>query len=146
LSKSVEVDTTKQTELLRFLKFATVGTIGAAVDFGVLNCLVLGFGIAKEYANVVSVCCAIVSNFIWNRLWTFPESRDLPLHTQFVQFLIVNLIGLGINQFVFLKADEWLFADLLPHPFDYNAAKALAIVVVLFWNFFVNRRWTYREI
>jgi putative flippase GtrA len=146
LSKSDVVDMTKQNELLRFLKFATVGTIGAAVDFGVLNYLVLSFGMAKEYANIVSVTCAVISNFIWNRLWTFPESRDKSLHTQFIQFALVNLIGLGINQFVFLKADEWIFGDLLPHPFDYNAAKALAIVVVLFWNFFVNRRWTYRGI
>jgi len=31
-------------ELLRFMKFAVVGTIGAAVDFGVLNLLILGLG------------------------------------------------------------------------------------------------------
>lgn len=133
-------------EMVRFGKFAVVGTVGALVDFGVLNVLVLIFGVPKEYANLVSVSCAIISNFTWNRLWTFPESRERALHTQFGQFLLVNLIGLAINQFVFVKADDLIFAALAPHPLDYNLAKAAAVVVVLFWNFFVNRNWTYRGI
>ncbi len=133
-------------ELKRFIKFAMVGTLGAAVDFGVLNLLVLGFNLPKEYANVISVMCAIISNFIWNRLWTFPESRGRPLHTQFGQFALVNIVGLGINQFVFLMTDKYIYEPMFAHPFDYNVAKATAIMVVLFWNFFANRFTTYRGI
>ncbi|MCL4393206.1 MAG: GtrA family protein [Chloroflexi bacterium] len=133
-----------QNEMSRFLKFAAVGAVGAIVDFGVLNLLVLRFGWPKEYANLVSVTCAIFSNFVWNRLWTFPESRERPLHTQFGQFALVNFAGLLINQFVFVTSDSWVYAGAFPHPLDYNVAKATAILVVLFWNFFVNRRWTYR--
>ena len=133
-------------EFNRFLKFAIVGTIGAVVDFSVLNILVLAFGWPKEYANLVSVTCAVISNFTWNRLWTYPESRERPLHTQFGQFALVNLFGLAINQFFFVMTDSLIFDEIFPHPIDYNFAKATAVVVVLFWNFFVNRRWTYREI
>lgn len=133
-------------ELTRFVKFATVGAIGAVVDFSVLNLLVLGMGMPKEYANLISVSCAILSNFTWNRLWTFPESRERPVHTQFGKFALVNIIGLGINQIVFLATDEFIFQYLFPHPIDYNFAKATAIIVVLFWNFSANRHWTYRGI
>ncbi len=133
-------------EMKRFVKFAMVGTLGAAVDFSVLNLLVLGFNLPKEYANIISVTCAIISNFIWNRLWTFPESRERPLHTQFGQFALVNIVGLGINQFVFLMTDKYIYESLFAHPFDYNVAKATAIIVVLFWNFFANRFTTYRGI
>lgn len=133
-------------EFKRFVKFAVVGTLGAAVDFSVLNLFVLGLGWSKEYANLVSVTCAIVSNFVWNRLWTFPESRERPLHTQFGQFALVNVIGLAINQFVFLATDALIFDKMFPHPLDYNVAKATAIIVVLFWNFLANRNWTYRGI
>jgi len=146
LSKLLFFVSSNQEELARFLKFAIVGTVGAMVDFGILNLLVLGFGLPKEYANLVSVTCAIISNFVWNRLWTFPESRERPVHTQFGKFALVNLIGLGINQFVFLATDRVVFDPLFPHPLDYNLAKATAILVVLFWNFFVNRHWTYRGI
>jgi putative flippase GtrA len=134
-------------EVTRFLKFAVVGAIGAVIDFGVLNLLVLAFGVPKAWANVVSVSCAIVSNFTWNRLWTFPESRERRLHTQFGKFAIVNLIGLGINQAVFLATDTWIFEPMFgPRSLSYNLAKACAIGVVLFWNFGANRIWTYRGI
>ena len=146
MSKLLSLVSTNQDEFMRFLKFALVGTVGAAVDFGVLNLLVLAFGWRKEYANLVSVTCAIISNFIWNRLWTFPESRERALHTQFGQFASVNLVGLGINQLVFIGTDALWFSAMFAHPLDYNVAKAAAIIVVLFWNFFVNRRWTYRGI
>ncbi len=136
----------KTQELVRFFKFATVGAIGALVDFSILNLFVLVFGWPKWSANIVSVTCAILSNFIWNRRWTFPESRERPLSTQFGKFATTNVIGLGINQIVFLGTDALLFAEIAPHPLNYNLAKATAICVVLFWNFFVNRAWTYRGI
>jgi len=146
LSKLFSFASSNNSELTRFFKFAIVGTIGAVVDFGVLNLMVLGVGMAKEYANLISVSCAILSNFTWNRLWTFPESRERPVHTQFGKFALVNIVGLGINQIVFLTTDALIFEHLFPHPIDYNFAKATAIIVVLFWNFFVNRNWTYRGI
>ena len=133
-------------EFKRFIKFAIVGAIGAVVDFGVLNLLVLVGNVPKEYANLISVSCAIISNFTWNRLWTFPESRERPLHTQFGNFALVNLVGLVINQYVFLTSDALIFAPMFPHPLDYNLAKAMAIIIVLFWNFAINRLWTYRGI
>ena len=146
LSKLFSFASSNNGEFTRFIKFAIVGTIGAVVDFSVLNWLVLGVGVPKEYANLISVTCAIFSNFTWNRLWTFPESRERPLHTQFGQFALVNVFGLAINQAVFIGADALIFDSLFPHPFDYNFAKAAAVIVVLFWNFFINRRWTYRGI
>ncbi len=135
-----------QNELARFVKFAIVGAIGAVVDFGVLNLLVQVFGWNDFFANIVSVTCAIISNFTWNRLWTFPESRARPLSTQFGQFALVNLLGLGINQAVFWATGTWMFKPLFGFTLGYNLAKATAIVVVLFWNFTVNRRTTYRGI
>ena len=89
-------------ERTRFLKFAVVGTIGAVVDFGFFNLLSGFFGVQHVWASVLSFTAAIISNFTWNRLWSFPESRARPLRTQLPQFALVNLIGLGINQVVFL--------------------------------------------
>ncbi|MBI3912987.1 MAG: GtrA family protein [Chloroflexi bacterium] len=137
---------THQIELTRFLKFATVGALGAMVDFSVLNFLILSGGWSKFFANLVSVACAILSNFTWNRVWTYPESRDHALHISFGKFALVNLVGLGINQIVFLATDAFIFDPLFEHPLDYNLAKGSAIFVVLFWNFVANRLWTYRDI
>jgi putative flippase GtrA len=123
-------------EFERFLKFATVGVIGMVIDFSVLNLMHLKVGLPLGSANAISFSIAVLSNFTWNRLWTFPESG---------QFALVNVIGLAINTALLLGLDK-LLSGFIAEPWSYNLAKAFAIGVVLFWNFFVNRLWTYKGI
>ena len=147
-------------EIIRFLKFATVGAIGTVVDFGMLNLLIQLAGLSKLWANTCSFTAAVISNFVWNRLWTFPESRERPLLSQLSQFALVNVVGLAINQAIFLGLDRFVLgeAGMLAAPMSslasaldiahftlaVNLAKAIAIMIVLFWNFGANRLWTYR--
>lgn len=149
-------------EVGRFLKFAVVGALGAVIDFSTLNLLIQFAGFPKILANACSFTAAVISNFIWNRLWVYPETRGEPLTRQFVQFFFVNAVGLAINTAIFYSTDHWLLgeAGLLSGPvgalaptagmthFDlaYNGAKMIATGVVLFWNFFVNRFWTFRHV
>lgn len=130
-------------EFVRFVKFAVVGSIGAVIDFGVLNLMHKAFGWPLLWANTLSVSVAIVSNFTWNRLWTYPESRARRKRKQLPQFALINFIGLGINNLIVVGLDA-VFSNFIPDPWDYNLAKAIAIGVVLFWNFGANRLWTYR--
>lgn len=132
----------KRREVDRFVRFGLVGTLGAMVDFGILNLLIQGLAVPKFWANTCSFTAAALSNFVWNRLWTFPESRQRPLGGQLAQFFAVSVVGYIINQGLFLSLDHWVFAGW--DALGYNIAKAIAIVVVLFWNFGINRLWTYR--
>jgi len=129
-------------EVDRFVRFGLVGTLGTLVDLSVLNALILGLGIVKFWANTCSFSAAALSNFAWNRLWTFPESRQRPMGLQLGQFCAVSVGGYIINQALFLSLDRWVFGGW--GTVGYNLAKAIAIVVVLFWNFGINRVWTYR--
>ena len=151
---------TRRREMGRFLKFATVGTLGAVIDYGVLNILILLAGLPKFWANCCSFTAAVLSNFVWNRLWTFPESRARPIGSPLVQLAFINVIGLGINQAIFLSVDRYVLgADGAWAPLTmqlsaavgiaatvlaYNLSKACATVVALFWNFGGNRLITYR--
>lgn len=162
LTKLTHMARTNRREIARFLKFSAVGALGAVIDFGVLNLLVQVVGLPKVVANVFSFSAAVVSNFVWNRLWVYPETRKDPLRKQFVQFAIVNVAGLVINTVIFYVSDRWFLgeAGLLAGPvsalaraigvahFDlaYNGAKAIATGMVLFWNFFINRLWTFRHV
>ncbi|GAB4561424.1 MAG: hypothetical protein Kow0047_08760 [Anaerolineae bacterium] len=130
-------------ELTRFIRFATVGAVGMVVDLSILNALIKLAGWALLYANSVSFTVAVLNNFTWNRLWTFPESRSRPIRTQLPQFATVNVIGLAINNLVLLSVYH-VIRGLIPDPWNYNLAKMFAIGVVLFWNFSANRLWTYR--
>jgi len=141
-------------ERARFLKFAAVGALGSVIDFGVMNLLVTQFQAAFVAAGTVSFICAVISNFTWNRFWTYPESRSKPLIGQLGQFSLVNAAGLLIR-IPILKFGEPALDQILStlsltarfHQFlSHNLTLATAIGIVMLWNFFVNRYWTYNDI
>jgi putative flippase GtrA len=138
-------------EVKRFFKFAIVGGAGSITDFTLLNLLVQIAGASLFVANTFSFAAAVMQNFALNRRWTFPESRERHASGQLLQFIVVSLVGLGLNQLVFLSIHhlleaEWyrMLGPSVGFTVSYNFAKLLAIGVVLFWNFSVNRLWTYR--
>jgi putative flippase GtrA len=146
---------THRQERTRFLKFLAVGVIGAVVDFGVMNLFSKLFGMILTWAGTISFTCAILSNFLWNRYWTYPDSRSRPIAKQLAMFFIVNVVGLAIRlpslHFLELPMRQ-LFEHLslnipfTPEFLGKNFTLAIAVFVVMLWNFFVNRYWTYNDI
>ena len=142
-------------ERARFFKFAIVGAIGSVVDFAVMNLIVFLTGAPLVIAGAISFICAVISNFTWNRYWTYPESRSKPLMGQLGQFALVNTAGLLIR-IPILKYGEPLVDSLLETAahlppqtatfIGHNLVLAAAIGIVMLWNYFVNRYWTYRHI
>ena len=142
-------------ERTRFLRYATVGAFGALVDFSVLNLLTSIFKMSSVYASVFSFIAAVISNFSWNRLWTFPESRSKKVSKQIMQFAMVSVIGLLIRTPVFAYLES-LFTDIFtsmsvnllfePNVVAQNLALALVIGIVMVWNFVVNRFWTFSDV
>jgi putative flippase GtrA len=143
----------------RFFKFTVVGLIGAVVDFGTFNILTALIGVWSVLASVFSFSAAVTSNFIWNRFWTYPDSRTKPVRHQAIQFALVNLIGLAIRTPIFAFAEPRMIRAAGTYVgslsaalaidqtiIGRNAALALAVIVVLFWNFGVNRVWTYSDV
>jgi len=144
---------TKERE--RFFKFALVGTLGAIIDFGVMNLLSHFTNMDLVYAGTISFTCAVLSNFIWNRFWTYPESRSRPLLHQLGMFFLVNLAGIAIRIPIlhYLEPPLLRFFEGIFHT-SYNTAEfyaknltlAAAVGIVMLWNFFVNRYWTYNDV
>jgi putative flippase GtrA len=145
----------KPQERTRFLKFTVVGAIGAVIDFGIMNLLTHLFYMPLTEAGTISFLCAILSNFLWNRFWTYPDSRSRPIARQLIMFFIVNLAGLAIRlpilkfleppirqMFVQMALNIPLKAEFLGK----NLTLMIAVSVVMLWNFFVNRYWTYNDI
>ena len=142
-------------ERVRFLKFATVGALGAAIDFGVMNLMTHWFGMKLVYAGTISFVCAVVSNFTLNRYWTYPDSRSRHILHQLGMFFLVNAAGIGFR-IPTLHFLEPLMANVFENVghvshsnaqfLARNATLAFAIGVVMIWNFFINRYWTYNDI
>jgi putative flippase GtrA len=147
---------TNSRERSRFIRFAIVGVIGAVVDFGTMNLLSHTFAMSLVWAGTISFIAAIISNFTWNRYWTYPDSRSKPIVQQLIIFAIVSIIGLLIRVPTLALLEppmERLFASLpvqLPYfpPNFYadNLTLAIAVIIVMFWNFFINRYWTYNDV
>jgi putative flippase GtrA len=141
-------------EQIRFYKFITVGLIGAVIDFGIMNILTNIFSASLTLAGSISFICAVVSNFIWNRHWTYPDSRSRPFIKQMAMFFIVNFVGIAIRipilRFVeppVLKLLQGMGVYFLSSNFiAKNITLAIAMGVVMLWNFFVNRYWTYNDV
>lgn len=144
-------------ERTRFIRFAIVGTIGAIVDFSTFNLLSGVLHVQSVWASVFSFTAAVLSNFIWNRYWTYPDSRSKPVARQLMTFTMVNVVGLGIRTPLFAGLSYLLEKLLLLIPFlpisiftaeflANNTALAIAILVIMLWNFFVNRYWTFNDV
>jgi hypothetical protein len=74
---------------------------------------------------------------------------------QLVQFIVVNVIGLGIRTGIFVLINPPLvnLFESIPTPLPIrayvmgeNLALAIVVIIVMFWNFFVNRYWTYNDV
>ncbi len=150
---------TDSRERTRFFRFAVVGTIGAVIDFGVMNLLVILFSFPLVIAGTVSFIAAIISNFSWNRYWTYPDSRSKSLFRQLAEFSVVSVLGLLIRIPTLVILEPLVFrsvslvaldmSSLINIPLKVisdNITLAITIVIVLFWNFFVNRYWTYNDV
>jgi putative flippase GtrA len=162
-------------ETKRFIKFLMVGAFGFAVDFGSFNLFHwLGVGPwvithlipgtfqtvtpdLMQHPEVVeqtfSFSAAVLSNFAWNYLWIYPEARNANQAKKMTKFIIVSVAGLLIGIPVFSAALTVAKAlvtavglDNLAFNLAGNLALAGRVGVLLFWNFFVNRYWTYRDV
>jgi putative flippase GtrA len=146
---------TDNKERIRFLKFATVGAIGSVVDFGVMNLMTHLFDMSLVYAGTISFICAVMSNFTLNRFWTYPESRSRHVLHQLGMFFLVNAAGILIRIPILHYVEPPManvfqsmahLSNAAAESLAKNATLALAIGIVMIWNFFINRYWTYNDV
>lgn len=122
--------------LWQFTKFALVGVLNTAVDFGILNLLIVVTSITSGPGliplNALSFSAAVVNSYFWNKRWVFVGKAK----GNFAVFFIVTLIGLGINSgIVFLIATFVTPFFEISGTLWVNFAKVLATGISLFWNF-----------
>lgn len=121
--------------------FGFVGLTGIAVNLGLLYLLTEYFGIYYLISAAIAIELSIMSNFIWNDLWTFRDLRTRRLMKKshrFASFQVVALGGLVINMVVLYVLTD--FAGIY-----YLLANLTGILVAFLWNYLINRNFTWRE-
>lgn len=132
--------------IIQFIKFALVGVTNTVVDWIVFYLLVNSM-LSNQHslAKAISFVIAVLNSYLWNTVWTFKkeyQTVDTPKAAVFTKFVVVSVIGWGVNVYVFNLASAQLTLqiinkDLLPLVL----ASGSAIVV----NFFGNKLWTYKK-
>ena len=114
----------------KFLKFCIVGASGMVIDFGTTWLLKERLKVNKYVANSTGFILAATSNYILNRIWTF-QSNDPQIASQYFSFVIISLVGLGINNLVIYILNDRFRCN-------FYLSKLIAIAVVTLWNFLMN--------
>ena len=121
--------------ILKFSKFIIVGFSGLIVDFSITFLLKEKFKVQKYLSNALGFTIAASTNYYLNRIWTF-ESDNPDIITEYSIFLIISVIGLGINSLVL-----WILVSKFKMKF--YLAKLIAIIVTTCWNFIANLLYTF---
>ncbi|MCS6774526.1 MAG: GtrA family protein [Anaerolineae bacterium] len=137
---------TNKPEVKRFVKFAIVGAMGLVVDYALLNVLAHGLHVYEPIAVGIAFVTAATHNYVWNRFWVYPESRTVKKRKQMPVFLTVNAIGLGINELVLFLCYAPISALISSSVIGLNLTKAISAVIVMIWNYAVNRLVTFRNV
>ncbi|MBI5466936.1 MAG: GtrA family protein [Candidatus Kerfeldbacteria bacterium] len=120
----------------QFIKFGFVGALNTTIDYLGFAVLVTWTSIPYLIANVMTFAIASTNSYILNRRWTF-RNADPRWRRQAAVFYAVMVVGLVINEAIlYTLVDHFQVRKLI--------AKAIGIVIVLFWNFFASRFFVFR--
>lgn len=170
---SLRIGGRRAREVERFIKFGFVGVLGFLIDAGTVlllqntvlppvdaanEALAINVAAAQSVAFILAVC----SNFVWNRLWTYPDSRSRSRQSQLMQFAVVSFTGWVIRTILIdimyaplgdlsTGAIQSIRPDYAPalldqHKLGTMIALIIGVVVVMIWNFLANRYWTYNDV
>lgn len=122
--------------LSQMLRYGLVSVLALVVDVVALVLGVEVVGLPPVLAATVSFSLGILVNFCCTRVWVFTRRRPTRRRVEFGLFALVGVIGLGLNAAIMAG----LHTGLGSH---YLLAKAVATVVVFFWNFLARRQFIY---
>ncbi len=122
----------------QLLGYLLVAVVAAAVDAGLLWLMVSRLDVHYTFAAAVSFTAGLLVNFALARSFVFQASR-LGFWAELSSYAVIGVAGVLLTELILFLTFGLLGLPLLP-------AKAIALVLVFFWNFLARRRLVYRDI
>lgn len=118
----------------RLTRFAVVGTLGTLVYYAVLWPLVEVASVPVMMSTSIAFLMVVVQNYLLHYRWTFRSA--VPHTIAFRRFFLMSLAGFWINWCI-------MFLGVHRFGFDYLWVQAMAIAVVVTWNFLLSTFWIF---
>lgn len=117
--------------IAQFAKFAVVGVVNTAVDFLLFYLSYRFLHLPLLMSHLIGYSAAVINSFVLNSVWTFNAERKSARRLQFGRFLLISSIGFLVSSLVVIAGSHIMAAEY---------AKLSSIVLTLFWNFLVTKR------
>ena len=120
----------------QILKFGVVGFLCFFIDYGIMVALTELCGIPSVISSGISFSVSVIVNYILSITMVFDADKDANKVKQFVVFLILSIIGLGINQLIMWGGTSWLDQYM---ERSYMLVRIVATAVVMVYNFITRK-------
>ena len=115
--------------------YGIIGSFSSGHDFVIYTLLVQGAGVQYIVSNCISVLAGISTSFVLNRNYNFKVKDNTT--RRFSIFLSVGLCGLLFSNLILYTCIDILAMNKI-------ASKLLSIVLVVFFQFLVNKYVTFK--
>lgn len=140
----------------QIMKFGAVGFLCFFIDYLVglvVLHVVLGVGVfgensfsmGSQIGSALGFTVSVIVNYILSFKFVFERKENMNRKAEFVIFIILSVIGLGLNQVVMWICTvlvynnvEWI-QKLLGYGLAFTVAKVIATAIVMVYNFITRK-------
>lgn len=118
--------------IAQFMKFGVVGVIAFCIDYGILALLTEVFCVNYLVSATISFTVSVVFNYVASMRYVFTHKEGMSKRREFIIFVVLSVIGLGINNLCM-----WAGVELF--GIHYLITKIGATAIVMVWNFVTRK-------
>jgi len=115
-----------------FGRYLVAGGSAFLVDLGLFTLLVEVVGLNYLVANIIGCGAGFITAYTLSIRWVFRYRRYSDLRPEFVIFVLIGLVGIGLNELT-------MYLVVAGFGFAYVLAKVLATGVTFMFNFVLRK-------
>ena len=136
----------------QMLKFGVVGFVCFFIDYiiGLITLNVVmaigvfgddSFSMGSQIGSALGFTVSVIVNYILSFKFVFERKEDMNRKAEFIIFVILSVIGLGLNQLIIWVCTVPIYSNivwiqkLFGYNLAYTAAKVIATAIVMVYNF-----------